>query len=102
MLMKFLILVRSFIKWNCSKICRIQGRLSSESSLDSADLTAVPLDERTHQYEKLHQHPHHSHTDPRSHHNKDGWHSHAHKHNHAAFYADYELHLPSGRTAGHR
>ncbi|TGO59288.1 hypothetical protein BCON_0046g00320 [Botryotinia convoluta] len=75
---------------------------SSESSLDSADLTAVPLDERTHQYEKLHQHPHHSHTDPRSHHNKDGWHSHAHKHNHAAFYADYELHLPSGRTAGHR
>ncbi|ESZ95084.1 hypothetical protein SBOR_4539 [Sclerotinia borealis F-4128] len=75
---------------------------SSESSLDSADLTAVPLDERTHQYEKLHQHPHHSHTDPRSHHNKDGWHSHAHKHNHAAFYSDYELHLPSGRTAGHR
>ncbi|TGO61246.1 hypothetical protein BOTNAR_0132g00170 [Botryotinia narcissicola] len=75
---------------------------SSESSLDSADLTAVPLDERTHQYEKLHQHPHHSHTDPRSHHNKDGWHSHAHKHNHAEFYADYELNLPSGRTAGHR
>ncbi|KAI9645169.1 pre-60S factor rei1 [Ciborinia camelliae] len=75
---------------------------SSESSLDSADLTAVPLDQRTHQYEKLHQHPHHSHTDPRSHHNKDGWHSHAHKHNHAAFYSDYELHLPSGRTAGHR
>jgi pre-60S factor REI1 len=75
---------------------------SSESSLDSADLTAVPLEERTHSYEKLHQHPHHSHTDPRPHHNKDGWHSHAHKHNHAAFYTDYELHLPSGRTAGHR
>jgi pre-60S factor REI1 len=75
---------------------------SSASSLDSADLTAVPLDERTHQYEKLHQHPHHSHSDPRPHHNKDGWHSHAHKHNHAVFYSDYELHLPSGRTAGHR
>jgi pre-60S factor REI1 len=75
---------------------------SSESSLDSADLTAVPLDERTHQYEKLDQHPHHTHTDPRPHHNKDGWHSHAHKHNHAVFYSDYELHLPSGRTAGHR
>jgi pre-60S factor REI1 len=75
---------------------------SSESSLDSADLTAVPLDQRTHQYEKLDKHPHHSHSDPRPHHNKDGWHSHAHKHAHAVFYSDYELHLPSGRTAGHR
>jgi pre-60S factor REI1 len=75
---------------------------SSASSLDSADLTAVPLDQRTHQYEKLDQHPHHSHSDPRPHHNRDGWHSHAHKHNHAVFYSDYELHLPSGRTAGHR
>jgi pre-60S factor REI1 len=75
---------------------------SSASSLDSADLTAVPLDHRTHQYEKLDQHPHHSHSDPRPHHNKDGWHSHAHKHNRAVFYSDYELHLPSGRTAGHR
>ena len=75
---------------------------SSASSLDSADLTAVPLDQRTHQYERLDQHPHHSHSDPRPHHNKDGWHSHAHKHNHAVFYSDYELHLPSGRTAGHR
>jgi pre-60S factor REI1 len=75
---------------------------SSASSLDSADLTAVPLDERTHQYEKLDQHPHHSHSDPRPHRNKDGWHSHAHKHAHAVFYSDYELHLPSGRTAGHR
>lgn len=75
---------------------------SSESSLDSADLTAVPLDQREHQYEKLNQHPHHTHSDPRPHHNKDGWHSHAHKHAHAVFYSDYELHLPSGRTAGHR
>ena len=75
---------------------------SSASSLDSADLTAVPLDQRTHQYERLDQHPHHSHSDPRPHHNRDGWHSHAHKHNHAVFYSDYELHLPSGRTAGHR
>ncbi|KAK0120186.1 hypothetical protein ONS95_011592 [Cadophora gregata] len=74
---------------------------SSESSLDSADLTAVPAG-RQHQYEKLDQHPHHSHDDPRPHRNKDGWHSHAHKHAHAVFYSDYELHLPSGRTAGHR
>jgi pre-60S factor REI1 len=75
---------------------------SSASSLDSADLTAVPLDQRTHQYAKLDQHPHHSHQDPRPHRNKDGWHSHAHKYAHAVFYSDYELHLPSGRTAGHR
>jgi len=75
---------------------------SSESSLDSADLTAVPLEQRTHSYQKLGQHPHHSHSDPRPHLNKDGWHSHAHKHTHAVFYSDYELHLPSGRTAGHR
>ncbi|RDL36989.1 Uncharacterized protein BP5553_04422 [Venustampulla echinocandica] len=75
---------------------------SSASSLDSEDLTAVPLDQRTHQYEKLDQHPHHSHSDPRPHRNVDGFHSHAHKHAHAVFYSDYELHLPSGRTAGHR
>lgn len=75
---------------------------SSASSLDSADLTAVPLDQRIHQYEKLNRHPHHSSDDPRPHHNRDGWHSHAHKHAHAVFYSDYELHLPSGRTAGHR
>jgi pre-60S factor REI1 len=74
---------------------------SSASSLDSADLTAVPLGDRSEQYEKLSQHPHHSH-DPRPHRNKDGFHSHAHKHAHAVFYSDYELHLPSGRTAGHR
>ncbi|RDW75355.1 hypothetical protein BP6252_06497 [Coleophoma cylindrospora] len=75
---------------------------SSASSLDSADLTAVPLDSRAHQYEKLDKHPHHAHEDPRPHRNKDGFHSHAHKHAHAVFYSDYELHLPSGRTAGHR
>lgn len=75
---------------------------SSESSLDSADLTAVPLDQREHSYEKLNQHPHHTHSDPRPHRNKDGFHSHAHKHAHAAFHSEYELYLPSGRTAGHR
>lgn len=75
---------------------------SSASSLDSADLTAVPLDLHTHQYEKLNRHPHHSSQDPRPHLNPDGFHSHAHKHTHAAFYSDYELHLPSGRAVGHR
>ena len=75
---------------------------SSESSLDSDDLTALPLDQRTHAYQKLDKHPHHTNTDPRPHHNADGYHSHAHKHAHAVFHSEYELHLPSGRTAGHR
>ncbi|ERT01942.1 hypothetical protein HMPREF1624_00237 [Sporothrix schenckii ATCC 58251] len=75
---------------------------SSASSLDSADLTAVPADNHIHQYERLDKHPHHSQTDPRSHHQADGWHSHAHKHNHAVYYDEHELHLPSGRSVGHR
>lgn len=73
---------------------------SSASSLDSEYLTAIPID-HTHAYERLPLHRHHSHTDPRPHRTVDGFHSHAHSH-HAVFRSDYELHLPSGRTAGHR
>lgn len=75
---------------------------SSASSLDSADVTSVPIDDRHEAYERMPKHRHHSHTDPRPHRNIDGFHSHAHSHNNAAFHSDYELHLPSGRTAGHR
>lgn len=76
---------------------------SSASSLDSDDLTAVPMENHEHQYQKMDKHPHHSTSnDPRPHRNADGWHSHAHKHARAAFYSDYELHLPSGRAVGHR
>ncbi len=76
---------------------------SSFSSLDSADLTSVPLDDHSHQYSKLALHRHHSHHDPRPHRNADGFHSHAHQHGvNAVFHDDFELHLPSGRTAGHR
>lgn len=74
---------------------------SSASSLDSADLTAVPIEDHQHAYERLPMHRHHTHNDPRPHRAVDGFHSHAHSH-HAAFHSDYELHLPSGRTAGHR
>ncbi len=77
---------------------------SSASSLDSADLTAVPLD-HSHIYDKrgqLLRHRHHSHHDPRPHHSVDGWHSHAHHQPMAVYHDEYELHLPSGRTAGHR
>lgn len=75
---------------------------SSASSLDSADLTAVPAENHYHQYERLEKHPHHSRQDGRPHHQKDGWHSHSHKPTRAVFYDDYELHLPSGRSVGHR
>lgn len=75
---------------------------SSASSLDSADLTAVPAEGHLHQFERLSKHPHHSRRDPRHRHQVDGWHSHAHKHTHAVFYDEYELHLPSGKSVGHR
>ncbi|KAI9794591.1 MAG: hypothetical protein M1816_004478 [Peltula sp. TS41687] len=74
---------------------------SSASSVDSAEITALPLDRR-HMYEKLDQHPHHSSQDTRPRHQKDGWHSHSHIQPHTCYYADYELHLPSGRSVGHR
>lgn len=69
---------------------------SDDSSLDSDDLGAV-RGERN-----LDKHPHHSSTTQRSHRQADGFHSHAHKHTHAVFYDDYELHLPSGKSVGHR
>ncbi|KAK7403745.1 pre-60S factor rei1 [Neonectria punicea] len=75
---------------------------SSASSLDSADLTAVPAEGHIHQFERLDKHPHHGHNDPRNRHQADGWHSHAHKHTHAVFHDDYELHLPTGKSVGHR
>lgn len=75
---------------------------SSVSSLDSDEIGALPIDDHSHQYAKLPNHKHHAHQDPRPHRNADGFHSRAHTYNHAAFYSDYELHLPSGRTAGHR
>lgn len=76
---------------------------SSFSSLDSADLTSAPLEDHSHQYSKLALHRHHSHHDPRPHRSADGFHSHAHHHGiNAVFHDDVELHLPSGRTAGHR
>ncbi len=69
---------------------------SSASSCNSDDLTAIPVDHHIHQYDRLDRNSHHA-----SHHQRDGWHSHAHKHR-AIFYDDTELHLPSGRSVGHR
>lgn len=75
---------------------------SSASSLDSEDLTAVPAEGHIHQYERLNKHPHHAHHDARNRHQADGWHSHAHKPTRAVFHDDYELHLPTGKSVGHR
>ncbi|RDA85480.1 hypothetical protein CP532_0002 [Ophiocordyceps camponoti-leonardi (nom. inval.)] len=75
---------------------------SSVSSLDSADLTGVPAEGHYHQFERLNKHSHHSHHDASNRHQVDGWHSRAHRHTHAVFHDDYELHLPSGRSVGHR
>ena len=77
---------------------------SSVSSFESEELTAVraDADDEEHRYERLSKNPHHSHHDPRAHHQPDGWHSHAHKGARAVFYDDYELHLPSGKSVGHR
>ncbi|RMY22067.1 hypothetical protein D0867_02946 [Hortaea werneckii] len=75
---------------------------STLSSVPTDEITSVPMEHRDHQYAKLDKHRHHSHSDPRPHKHHDGFHSHAHHTPHAVYHDDYELHLPSGRTAGHR
>ncbi|KAI9708587.1 MAG: hypothetical protein M1820_003805 [Bogoriella megaspora] len=75
---------------------------STLSSVPTDEIGSVAISDFTHRYEKLSHHRHHSHSDPRPHHNTDGFHSHAHHLPHAVYHDDFELHLPSGRTAGHR
>ena len=75
---------------------------SSFSSVDTDEITAVPIDDRSEAHSRLPLHRHHSQTDPRPHRNVDGYHSHAHSHTNAVFYDENEMHLPSGRIAGHR
>ena len=75
---------------------------SSLSSVPTDEITSVPIDDHSHRYKTLDKHRHHSHKDPRPHRSQDGFHSHAHATPHAVYHDDYELHLPSGRTAGHR
>jgi pre-60S factor REI1 len=74
---------------------------STLSSVPTDEITSVPID-LEHKHAKLDLHRHHSHTDPRPHKNSDGFHSHAHHTPLAVYHDEYELHLPSGRTAGHR
>jgi pre-60S factor REI1 len=74
---------------------------STVSSVPTDEITAVPID-RAHRHKTLDKSRHHNHADPRPHRAADGFHSHAHGTPHAVYHDDYELHLPSGRTAGHR
>jgi pre-60S factor REI1 len=74
----------------------------SVSDVPTDEITSVPIDDFSHRYATLAKHRHHSHSDPRPHRNVDGWHSRAHPTPHAVYHDDHELHLPTGRTAGHR
>ncbi|KAK3115851.1 pre-60S factor rei1 [Teratosphaeriaceae sp. CCFEE 6253] len=75
---------------------------STLSSVPTDEISSVPIEYQDHKYAKLDKHRHHSHSDTRPHKNTDGFHSHAHHTPNAVYHDDYELHLPSGRTAGHR
>jgi pre-60S factor REI1 len=61
----------------------------SDTSVDSLELGSVPID-RVYGDNRADRHRHHM---------QDGWHSHAHSH---IYHDDFELHLPSGRSVGHR
>ena len=74
---------------------------STVSSVPTDEITAIPID-RSHRHKGLHKSRHHNHADPRPHRAADGFHSHAHATPTAVYHDEYELHLPSGRTAGHR
>ena len=74
---------------------------STVSSVPTDEITAVPID-RSHRHKSLNKSKHHNHADPRPHRAADGFHSHAHHTPQAVYHDEYELHLPSGRTAGHR
>jgi pre-60S factor REI1 len=76
---------------------------SSASSVPTEELGKLYCDtDRQELHERLRHHRHHSHANPAKHHTADGWHSHAHAAPHAVYHDDFELHLPSGRIAGHR
>ncbi|QIX01819.1 hypothetical protein AMS68_007336 [Peltaster fructicola] len=63
---------------------------SEASSVPTDEITSVPVERRAPKVDR---------NRIRQHKSSDGYHSHAHQ---TAYHDDYELHLPSGRTAGHR
>jgi pre-60S factor REI1 len=79
---------------------------SEVSSVPTSELGALYADDddahRAARISRLRQHRHHTHSDYRKHRHADGFHSHAHNPPRAVYYDEFELHLPSGRIAGHR
>ncbi|TID20537.1 zinc finger protein [Venturia nashicola] len=73
------------------------------SSIPSEEIGRVYVDEhRDEVKERLKKNPHHAHGNTGRHRSADGFHSHAHPTPQAVYYDEYELHLPTGRVAGHR
>lgn len=77
----------------------------------SSTASSVPTDELGAVYEdadkaaiktKLRQNRHHAHGSAARHKSADGFHSHAHVGINAVYHDEFELHLPTGRVAGHR
>jgi len=68
------------------------GSDDDDSSVATDEITSVPVDRK----------PRKPSQKDNKHKNSDGYHSHAHNTSQNAYRDDFELHLPSGRTAGHR
>jgi pre-60S factor REI1 len=68
------------------------GSDDDDSSVATDEITSVPVDRK----------PRKPSQKDGKHKNSDGYHSHAHSTSQNAYRDDFELHLPSGRTAGHR
>jgi pre-60S factor REI1 len=77
---------------------------STASSAPTDEIGRVYVDEnRDEVRRRLESSKHHSSSSGQRHRSTDGFHSHAHHHTpNAVYYDDVEMHLPSGRTAGHR
>lgn len=75
------------------------------SSVPTEELGKVYVDddrEKEEKYGRLKTHRHHARSAGSHHRSADGFHSHAHKATNAVYHDEFELHLPTGRVAGHR
>ncbi|KAF2669807.1 pre-60S factor REI1 [Microthyrium microscopicum] len=99
-------------KLGARRTVKLDSDEADEEGWESAStISDVPTEELDRLYEEpdreemaknLRRHRHHAHNTKSRHLSIDGWHSHAHSTPHAVYYDEFELHLPSGRVAGHR
>jgi pre-60S factor REI1 len=76
---------------------------STASSVPSEELGKVYEDvDKEELKERLRNNRHHSRSNQPRHKSLDGYHSHAHNPLNAVYHDEFEIHLPSGRIAGHR